>query len=301
MRRLLIFAILMTSFLIPYNVNAQDIVQIDQMEIDIWPEYDRPDVLVIYRITLSPDTSLPASITLSIPASAGQPNAVAYENVNGGLSTMQYETQLDGEWLEITFTALFPKLQIEYYDPSMERSGDMREFDYFWNADYAINDLVISIQEPVNASDFEIKQPVDNSFQLPNGLTIHENSIGEVAAGTPVSINLSYVKPDDTLAGLQPVQPVEPIPEQAIGFDLQNILPWILGAIGLALLLGGGYWYVQTTRARSRPKNPRRRHSSRRASGGQPGKSVYCHQCGKGSVQGDTFCRSCGTKLRIDG
>lgn len=300
MRKLLIFTILMTSFLIPYGVFAQDVMRIDQMEIDIWPEYDRPDVLVIYRISLSPDASLPASITLSIPASAGQPNAVAYENVNGGLSTMQYETQLNGDWLEITFTALFPKLQIEYYDPAMERSGDLREFDYFWNADYAINNLVISVQEPVNASDFEIQQPVDNTFQLPNGSIFHETNIGEVSAGTPVSINLSYIKPDDTLAGLQPVQPVEPIPEQTSGFDFQSILPWILGAIGLVLVLGGGFWYVQSINRTSRSKSPRRRHSSRQ-SGGQQGKSVYCHQCGKRSVEGDSFCRSCGTKLRFDG
>ena len=300
MRKLLIFAILMTSFLIPYGVYAQEVMQIDQMEIDIWPEYDRPDVLVIYRITLSPDASLPASITMSIPASAGQPNAVAYENVNGGLSTMQYETQLNGEWLEITFTALFPKLQIEYYDPSMIRNDDLREFDYFWNADYEIKDLVISVQEPVNASDFEIQQPVDNTYQLPNGLIYHETNIGEVTAGTPVSINLSYVKPDDTLAGLQPVQPVEPIPEQTSGFGLQNILPWILGGMGLALVVGGGYWYFQSVRTKSSSKSPRRRHGSRQASGGQPGKSVYCHQCGKRSVQGDRFCRSCGTTLRFD-
>src|SRR3990172_8860380 len=46
---------------------AQAAPSIELLEIVLWPEYDRPAVLVIYRVTLSPDTAFPTQLTPPIP------------------------------------------------------------------------------------------------------------------------------------------------------------------------------------------------------------------------------------------
>jgi len=47
-------------------VSGQSTVVFDQVMIEIWPEYDRPDVLVIYRIQLADNVSLPVQVSLLI-------------------------------------------------------------------------------------------------------------------------------------------------------------------------------------------------------------------------------------------
>ena len=39
-----------------------------------WPEYDKPEMLVMYDITLPANTRLPATVTIKIPAAAGEPS-----------------------------------------------------------------------------------------------------------------------------------------------------------------------------------------------------------------------------------
>jgi hypothetical protein len=40
------------------------------LEVSLWPEFDRPDVLVINRGLLAADAGLPAPVEIRIPASA---------------------------------------------------------------------------------------------------------------------------------------------------------------------------------------------------------------------------------------
>ena len=60
-------------------------------QVSLWPEYDKPSMLVIYRLTLPPQVSLPANLTVSIPSRVGKPNAVASRQANGTLLNAQYD------------------------------------------------------------------------------------------------------------------------------------------------------------------------------------------------------------------
>jgi hypothetical protein len=66
----------MISFL-PLLARAQTDTEVEQLEVLLWPEYDRPELLAIQKIRFTPDTDLPATIQLFIPASARTPHAVA--------------------------------------------------------------------------------------------------------------------------------------------------------------------------------------------------------------------------------
>lgn len=59
--------------LLPWSAFAQGNLTLSSVEVDLWPEYDQPAVLVIYRVVLPASVVLPADLTLRIPAAAGEP------------------------------------------------------------------------------------------------------------------------------------------------------------------------------------------------------------------------------------
>ena len=83
MRRLLVFCILLLILALPTPARVaaapllQEAVSIQTLQIEVWPEYDRPAALVIYHITLASSVKLPAELSVRIPASTGGPSAVA--------------------------------------------------------------------------------------------------------------------------------------------------------------------------------------------------------------------------------
>lgn len=115
--------LILAVLLIPFPAFSQSATRLSNLVVDLWPEYDRPSVLVIYHATLAAETNLPTELTFRIPAAAGEPNAVAVRQPDGQLFSVDYETQISGEWELITFTATLPEIQLEYYDPGLIRKA----------------------------------------------------------------------------------------------------------------------------------------------------------------------------------
>ena len=59
------------------SVQAQSGLVFDSVQIQFWPEYDQPFMLVIYSLELPVDQALPVEFSVRIPARAGEPTAVA--------------------------------------------------------------------------------------------------------------------------------------------------------------------------------------------------------------------------------
>jgi hypothetical protein len=296
---------LVLIFLLPGRVGAQTQVQFSSLEADLWPEFDRPAMLVIYRITLSPQTSLPAQIRLRIPAIAGAPNAVAGSNPDGSLINIPYDQQDAGEWTQLVFQATTPDLQIEYYDPRLEKDGEARHYAFTWLGDYSVDAFTVEVQQPVGASNMRITPGMATSKPGADGLTYLTLDVGPLSVGQPFEISIDYQKPDDQLSssGL-PVEPSGPLDNTAAGRQsMTEALPWALGLLGVLLIAGGGLWYWQS--GREQPQNNRKPRGRRKATSpvdtGEINQSdyVYCHQCGKRAAPGDRFCRACGTELRL--
>lgn len=306
MKRILMIAWILINLavLLVHPAHAQGVIEAENMQIDIWPEYDRRDALVIYRIQLSAQTSLPAQVVLRIPREAVSPFNVAYKDVDNKLYNMQYTTTADGDWLRITATCPAQEIQFEYYDPRLARTGTKRLYDYRWSGDMKVKNMIFRVQQPVNATEMQIS-PQKGTQTVEDTLTYYAVSVGAVEAGTSFSFQISYNKPDDTFsASSLPVKASEPINANPSGGSVLNPEnnTLIIGfALGVTLIAIGLIWYFRTTRRETVPASKRRhtRESSRRSQ--QPvetGASVYCHQCGKRSNPGDVFCRSCGSRLR---
>jgi len=288
---------------IPTIAYAQEDIKIGRLQIDIWPEYDRPDVLVIYRIVLSPENALPAKMEFRIPLEANKPLNLAAKDADGMLYNLDYTTRIEGDWIWVSFTTPSQEIQLEYYDPRLLKTDLTREFEYRWPGDYTVEETVIQIQEPINTTRMEISPDLGEGVPGNDGLTYYISSIGSLDQNTPFSIQIEYDKTDDTLSSSQvPVFPSEPIGQQTQGrTSLGEVIPWVLGVLGAVMIVGGGFWYWHTGRdiqkTRKKQRQARTLDDEEKT---QPETAIYCHKCGKRAADGDLFCRVCGTKLQFE-
>jgi hypothetical protein len=164
-----------------------------------------------------------------------------------------------------------------------------------------IDSLVLNIQQPLHAEQFQI-QPAMGSGQVnQDGFTYYESVVGEVKAGVSFTIALNYEKTgSDLSAPSQAVAPVEPITTNTIGWQtLNEVLPYFLSGFGLFLIIAGGYWYWRSGKTITMAFRKRYSMSRTKEAEVEP-VVVFCHRCGRKAMSGDVFCRSCGTKLRVE-
>jgi hypothetical protein len=304
LRRLIVFIILLAS-LLPLGVRAQEQGALTAVEVELWPEFDHPSMLVIYRITLSPAATLPVEVRLRIPVAAGAPNAVAAKHPDGSLYTLNYTSQDVGAWTQLVFQATTPELQVEYYDPGLVKDGATRHFEYQWPGDYSAESFTIRVQQPKGASQMSFSPSLGTGSQAADGMIYYTSQVGPLALGQSFTIRIDYQKETDALSVESvPISASGPLDDTASGrWTISSALPFFLGGIGLLLILGGAYWYWQSGREKEQ-STPKKR-GARRKSGARgdvavgEGGHVYCHQCGKRASPGDRFCRACGTQLRI--
>jgi len=294
-KRIIILSVLL-CILFPVSVSAQEAVAFDRLVVELWPEYDDPGVLVIYRGVLSPQVSLPAQVTLTIPAAAGQPNAVAVRGAEGQLMSVQYDRVVKGDWADVTFTSTSQEIQFEYYDPRLEKSGDARSFVYEWPGMHPVQSAVFQVQQPRRASNLEITPAFGDSFQGSDGLTYFRSGEDQLAVGQERVIEISYEKEGDGLSiGDQPVQPSTEInPQISFSFQGRNLIPWILGGVGLILIAAavGLYW-----RFGARKKQKADLSDDKASPPVFSDQQSYCPQCGSRTGESDRFCRVCGQRL----
>ena len=130
MRKCLAFAILMGALFSSLSARAQTPIKLSSLQVQLWPEYDQPSMLVIYDLRLPDDTKLPISITLQLPKDANLV-AVASQAADGSLLNADYQGPTMGDSrqtisLQIPTAAIY---HIEYYEP-LSKTGDERHFSY---------------------------------------------------------------------------------------------------------------------------------------------------------------------------
>lgn len=302
--RRFIFILVLLGLLAAPSAQAQSSTPVESLVIQVLPEFDRPDVLVIYRLTLAASVSLPAQVSLRIPRAAGAPYNVAWEDVDGLLYNLAYTTEVRGDWLQITFTTPSANIQVEYYDPRLEREQTLRKFTYEWNGDFKVENLVVSVQQPASAEKMQAYPGFDAGQRLSDGFIYFTNMVGKVEAGVTFRVNLRYEKADDSLSvGMLPVQPAQPLDDNTPGRTTSSaLLPVFLLVIGGVLLVVLVSWFL--IRRDRDGISPGRRYRHKRPVAARMAEEVshvvYCHQCGRRAESGDLFCRSCGVRLRKD-
>lgn len=287
-----------------FPAGAQGNVSFESVQIDLWPEYDRPEMLVVYRMILAADVQLPTQLAIRIPAAAGEPNAVAEAAAGGALlNVTDYQSTIDGEWNVLQFNATQRTVQIEYYDPSIQVEDTLHSYLFQWPGGYDIQQVVLLVQQPVGAEEMQILPKLNEVTPGDKGILYYTGELGSFAADETFERSISYKKESESLTiEFLEVDSATVNEDTAGRVSLVNIIPWGIGLLGIIVIVAGVYWYWATDSQKTTSTN-KRKFSMRKPSVPEAEqksqRDIYCHQCGKRAEGSDKFCRSCGTKLRI--
>ncbi|HEX7541174.1 MAG TPA: zinc ribbon domain-containing protein [Anaerolineales bacterium] len=299
MRKCFTVLAVLVALWVSFPSQAQSEVRLSSGSVDIWPEYDQPAVLVIYHISLSPDTTLPATLNLRVPAQA-EVFAVAIADPAKGLLNAPYDRTVQGSWATLKITTNARDVQVEYYD-TLVKNGTARHIVYEWAGDYPVDSFAVALQQPVGATDMVTDPALSKSSVGQDGFVYYQSAPQVLAAGQSFTLTADYQKATDALSttGL-PVQPTQPLNASTPGrVTMTGVLPWvlagILGALIVVGIVGGLYMWKNGTR-RSSASRKRHQQPQQASETGE----IYCHQCGKRAQPGDVFCRTCGVRLQKD-
>jgi hypothetical protein len=306
MRRFLFILVLALSWaFLAASAQAQDTPVLSNLEISLWPEFDQPEMLIIYRGLFAADTPLPLPVEFSIPASVGQPTAVAYVGEGGQRLNQQYTTRVDGDSLIVSFELSTLGFQLEYYAALPVDSAGQRDFAYSYVADYPISALNLEIQEPPSAQAFVVDPAPGLVTQESDGLTHHFVEVGSLAQGETRSWTVTYQKADSALTieslapAPAPTAAASPLGEETNG---SSVVIFIVAFFALIAVGGGAFWLGRRTQPAQQAPPPSIRRSKRRGSGGRSSERIeetsFCHQCGTSLRFDAVFCHACGATVR---
>ena len=262
------------------------------LNIEIWPEYDRPAALVILRAALAETVKLPATVTLKLPAASGGPSAVAHSTVgDGNLLSLKYERAKAGEFIAVKFETPSRFFHVEFYEP-IPTTDAARSFRYVWPGDLATDNVTVIVQEPASATGVSVEPRLATLSTGQDGLHYRMAELGALEAGKPFPITVRYTKADarPSVESQKPKAPESPaasppasMPAPVVAAASGGLPDWALPLAGLALLglLGAGvilWWW----RRESKIARPATR---------------FCAKCGAPQAADSRFCSTCGAKV----
>jgi len=269
----------------------KDNPRLASLNIEIWPEYDRPAALVILRGAVAEGVKLPAAIMLRLPAASGGPGAVAYSTTaDGNLLNLKHERANAGEFITLKFEVPERFFHVEFYEP-IATGAAARTYRYVWPGDLAVERATLVVQEPASASEFSVEPRLESLSTGQDGLRYRTAELGTLDAGKPVPIALRYTKldavPSKPKAAEQPLPVAAAAPANvaapaaaATGAEFPHwALP--LAAITLVSLLGAMVvlWHWR-----------RESRATKLATG-------FCAKCGAAQAPGSRFCANCGAQV----
>jgi hypothetical protein len=311
--RIFVSAALLLALILPARQNAAAQATVEPgpsfstLDVDIWPEYDQPSVLVIYHFTLKEDVSLPLTLSINIPTAAGKPYSVAYTDpADGNLYNMVYSYKTNGSRATVSFTTTVREIQLEYYDPNLLVEGTNHQFEFTWPGDYTVQALSFHVQQPVSATEMKITPSLGTAKTSSDGLSVFYGLVGSYQQGQSFKLSLNYQKAnsDLTITNLT-VQPSAPLNEDSAGREtIGKQLPVIIGAFVILLICFAGWWIWLTRHDHGKKEIHKRRarkaeiHEGPSSTPVEEDEATHCPQCGQRVKPNDVFCRSCGTRIK---
>jgi hypothetical protein len=294
---LLVLALLLFT---PSLALAQtDTPTIEQMTIEIWPDFDQPAVLVLITGFFAEGAPNPTEVTLPLPNGADI-HVVAVFTEDDVLTDQGVDYTTGNN--EVTFSAPGTGFRLEYYVP-YETLGNQHSFNYTWLAGIPVEKLTLAVQEPFAATSLTTN-PTAVSVTEEDGLTYHTLPPQPVPGGTPFSVDVAYTMSspqltvDSQVLEDTAVTNPESAPAAASSTSFLDNINWplVLAGAGLLLIIAAVVWQIASSRSnKKRPVKPKPQTASTKS---PKAAAKYCHECGQPLQQGDKFCRECGTAVK---
>jgi hypothetical protein len=145
---------------LPHSAHAQDDLRIQQMRVQVMPEFDDPRVLVIVQGRLNAaESTFPRPVTFLLPADAQINQMASMDVTTGQTNPLAYETlpyPADPRWTAVTYTLDNAHFFYEFYYDPLQGETD-KQFTYAQATPLPIDDLLVELQEPRTAVDFTLE------------------------------------------------------------------------------------------------------------------------------------------------
>lgn len=291
-----IFSLLVLVAVSAFAQAQTPLTQLATLGVDLWPDYDRPSMLVLLTGELPPDAPLPATVTIPLPETADI-NAVARFGETGGLFADVAYTVENGR---LTLTTPSPRFRVEYYVP-YELNGNTRSYQFNWTGDLAIDALTTVVQQPAAAESMTIAPEPRGSERRADGLLYFILPDRSLLPGQPHTVEVSYEMPSPRLSAATTTGS-DVVTTEVTTTPGGVTLWWLLGLLAIVAAAAGAYFLGRRGRSATarepKPKPIRRESAKPEPHKGLPA-AKFCHNCGRAAEPGDSFCRGCGTKLKI--
>jgi len=279
MLRILILAFLLVS---GFAGAANVAPRLESLQVEIWPEYDRPAALVILKGELAGDVTLPAALSLRVPASSGGPAAVAYAAARTGpLLNLPYDRSAAADFITLRFTVPERFFHVEFYDP-LATGEPERSYKYLWPGDLPVAALHVVVQEPAAARGISMQPDLGQLSDGADGMRYRAAQLGPVEQGKSLAIEIRYAKSDarTSVEILKAGASLAGPPAVSSSEERESFRLFMAAAAFALLAVGAGLVYFLWWR--------------RRASAGGGTGGSFCAKCGSPLAEGDRFCAKCG-------
>lgn len=280
--------------------------QLATWDVQLWPEYDDPSLLVIITGAMADETALPQTLRIPVPAGA-RVHAVAYPDATGNLLTLPWTAEAGADGQVVALELDQPRFVVEYYADILSPPPS-RSFSLDLPTPYAAQQASLALRLPARASDLQVTPAMTAGGLDSLGNPTYTLELGALPAGQNVPIQVSYTKADATPSTAQQPAAAAAAPAAAAADSSPAWLPGVVGvALGLVIgalavyLLwrrqsGGGSRQARRRKARRQGAAPARPPASQPAAATAQNK--FCVQCGQQFEGDDKFCRSCGAARR---
>jgi len=295
---LLLIALAFTSL-------AQDVTDLQWLDVRLWPEYDSPELLVI----LVGEPAQPNQpVLIPLPPGA-RVHAVATSSTDGSLVQNAWEpiTTPDGDIL-VSMTPDGQQFQIEYYAP-IATDGGRRDINFVLPANYITADnAAVEIVLPPSASEV-VFNPEATSTNDPGAQGhVLMREIGPVTADQTINQSIIYNNESGAFTFSEQPLPAAPVTDNALTIPTStdtssNSNLVLVGLAGLAaILIAAGAFGLWRTRSSdeeevespSQAPDRKKRRGTERKQKGKKGQDRFCRKCGAEFSSGDRFGRKCG-------
>lgn len=189
------FLFLASCFLLLASDSYAADLKIGRMKVSIMPEYDSPDVLVVYEGKFTDKDAFPNQVIFTLPKGVTKLTDVCSLSPAGQHFCQLYDIVDKGEYNETSVKLPYSDFFIDFkYSPFKVKSGRLtRDFEYIVKVIYPIDMLEITIQEPLRTENFEILPKTLNTTNK-KGFKYHNYKLDNIKSGDDIRFRIKYIK-----------------------------------------------------------------------------------------------------------
>jgi hypothetical protein len=287
------------------------------MGVQIWPEYDSTDVLVMVDFILDGSPALPLTLSFYAPKGA-RLSGLAEIDGNGQFVYDKKPVTTQGtEFDKVSFSVnTYRHLRIEYYyDPGLGQDL-VRSFVVSFQAPVDTGTLTVSVQQPLRSSGLTVQPALGVPSTDSQGFTSTQGVFTGLKEGQRLNLQVGYTK-SDARPSVETTTTTAQTAAAESGSSGAKWLIWlgaivivVVGGILIWTLLkpkgpgaGSGAAAVRKGTSASSGRNVRPKESrdaSARAGSGGGGPKRFCTECGNKMQKDNRFCPVCGHQREED-